>query len=79
MDKKDLRSGNKQRKRDHGSLIMAYVITSECIKCSLCYDICPASAIIEGDEQFIITESCIDCGKCVEVCPIDAIRVVKNK
>ncbi len=53
---------------------MSYVITSECIKCGMCLDSCPASAIVEVDEQYIITDSCIDCGKCQEACPLDAIR-----
>ena len=57
---------------------MAFVITSECIKCEVCVNICPAAAIIDGGEQFIITDSCIDCGECQISCPIDAIRGVKK-
>lgn len=53
---------------------MAYIITSECVKCGICVEICPASAIIESDEQYIITSACISCGKCLEACPIDAIK-----
>ena len=53
---------------------MAYIITSECVKCGICVDLCPAAAIIESDDQYIITSACISCGKCVEVCPIDAIK-----
>ena len=53
---------------------MRYIITTECIKCGICVDVCPASAIEEADEQYIINSSCIDCGKCAETCPIDAIR-----
>ena len=56
---------------------MSYIITSECIKCGICVDVCPANAIIEGDEQYIITSACIDCGKCATSCPLDAIRVTK--
>ncbi|MDP8203457.1 MAG: 4Fe-4S binding protein [Candidatus Tenebribacter mawsonii] len=56
---------------------MAYIITSECVKCGVCLDICPTSAIIESEEQFMITDACVDCGKCEEVCPIDAIKNVK--
>jgi formate hydrogenlyase subunit 6/NADH:ubiquinone oxidoreductase subunit I len=56
---------------------MSFVITSECVKCGLCVDNCPTSAIIEGEEQYIITEACINCGKCKEVCPIDAIKGMK--
>ncbi len=56
---------------------MALIITSECVKCGVCVDVCPISAIIESEEQYIITDACIDCGKCIEVCPIDLIKNVK--
>jgi ferredoxin len=57
---------------------MAFVITSECVKCGTCMDICPTSAIVEGDEQYVINSACIDCGRCQEVCPIDAIKGMKS-
>lgn len=55
---------------------MSYIITSECVNCRECVDVCPVSAIIEGEEHFIITDNCvgIDCGKCQKICPVDAIR-----
>jgi len=53
---------------------MAFIITSECVKCGMCVDVCPVGAIIEGEEQYIITNTCIQCGQCKEVCPIDAIK-----
>jgi len=56
---------------------MALIITSECVKCGLCVDVCPTSAIIENENQYIITDACVECGKCKEVCPIDAIKSVK--
>jgi len=56
---------------------MALIITSECVKCGVCVEVCPISAIIESDAQYIITDACIDCGKCIEVCPIDSIKNVK--
>jgi ferredoxin len=56
---------------------MAYVITSECVKCGTCLDICPTSAIEDGEEQYIITNACIECGRCKDVCPIEAIKGVK--
>lgn len=54
---------------------MKYIITSECIMCNDCLEVCPVSAIVEGDEQYDITSACISCGKCVEVCPVEAIRI----
>jgi formate hydrogenlyase subunit 6/NADH:ubiquinone oxidoreductase subunit I len=51
-----------------------FMITTECVNCAICVDVCPVDAIVEGDGQYTITSACIDCGKCVEVCPIDAIK-----
>ena len=51
-----------------------YFITSECIKCGICVDVCPISAIEEAEEQYIITNACINCGKCKVACPIEAIK-----
>ena len=53
---------------------MAFIITSECVKCGICVDICPVSSIVEGENQFFISDTCISCGKCKDVCPIDAIK-----
>ena len=57
---------------------MSFIITSECVKCGMCVDVCPVSAIVEGEDQYIITEACIDCGDCVAACPIDAIKGKKD-
>lgn len=57
---------------------MKYIITSECVKCGICQDVCPTSAIIEADDQFIISDTCILCGKCSEACPIEAIKVINR-
>jgi len=37
-------------------------------------DICPADAIIDGDDKYVITDACISCGKCKDACPIEAIQ-----
>jgi len=58
---------------------MQYIITSECVLCYECVDICPVSAIVEKGDQLTINESCVGCGKCVEVCPVEAIRINKQK
>lgn len=58
-------------KENHMSTL---IITSECVKCGICVDICPADAIIEGEEQYIITAACINCGKCKDACPIEIGR-----
>ncbi len=53
---------------------MAYKITDECVACGSCKDVCPADAIIEGEEKYSIDpDKCTDCGSCAEVCPTGAI------
>lgn len=57
---------------------MKFVITSECVSCGMCVEVCPVSAIIDENGKMEITDSCISCGACKEVCPIDAIRGKKK-
>ena len=33
---------------------MAYKITSACVSCGSCADVCPAGAISQGDDQYVI-------------------------
>ena len=51
---------------------MAYQISSACVSCGSCADVCPA--ISQGDEQYQIDASaCLDCGSCMDTCPNGAI------
>ena len=53
---------------------MAYKITSSCVSCGSCADVCPAGAISQGDESYVIDASaCLDCGSCSDTCPNGAI------
>lgn len=53
---------------------MAFVITSDCIACGACADVCPADAIHMGDNQYEINQdTCLQCGACVDTCPTGAI------
>jgi ferredoxin len=52
---------------------MAYTISEECISCGACVDVCPVSAISEGEGKYVIdAATCIDCGACADTCPVDA-------
>ncbi len=61
---------------------MAYVITDNCIKDSLCVNACPVDCIHpkEDEEKFATSTqmyvdpaTCIECGACVGVCTSDSI------
>ena len=55
-------------------LPMAYKITSACVSCGACSDVCPAGAISQGDDQYVIdAAACLDCGSCSDTCPNGAI------
>ncbi|MCK4827477.1 4Fe-4S binding protein [bacterium] len=57
---------------------MSFIITSDCIKCGACVEVCPEKAIVEDDTQYIITDDCIECGLCLKECPLDAIKGNNN-
>ena len=61
---------------------MAYVITDNCIKDSLCVDACPSDAIHPRSDEagfeaatqmYIDPAECIDCGACAPACTSDAL------
>ena len=56
-------------------IIMAYKISSACVKCGSCAEQCPVEAISEGDEQYVIdADICVSCGACADQCPVEAIE-----
>ncbi len=73
MDRKNFWSFCFKRKRDNGSVNLAYIITDECVNCGICIEYCPILAIEEGEMQVAISESCVQCGACVQICPVQAI------
>jgi len=66
-------------------IIMALLITDECINCDVCEPECPNGAISQGVEFYVIDpRRCTECvghfdtPQCVEVCPVECIRVDQN-
>lgn len=56
-------------------IIMAFVITDNCIACGACEAQCPVGAISMGDGKFEIDEAkCVSCGACAGQCPVGAIE-----
>ncbi|WP_316859733.1 4Fe-4S binding protein [uncultured Cohaesibacter sp.] len=57
---------------------MSYQITSLCVNCHACMDVCPSNAICAGDGQFVITaKACTHCegefadAQCASICPVE--------
>jgi len=52
-----------------------HYITDDCTSCGTCVDVCPVTAISEGEPIYVIdADTCTDCGACDEVCPVEAIK-----
>jgi len=58
---------------------MQYIITSDCVSCGQCENICPVSAIYFVDTQYMISKSCIGCGVCKDFCPLEAVKIRSNE
>ncbi len=58
-------------------LLIEYLVTDDCIGCTLCAQHCPAEAIAMTPYQKheINTDKCTRCGTCKEICPVEAIKV----
>jgi ferredoxin len=60
-------------------MLMAYVITSLCLRDGACVEVCPVDCIVGGKPEdkwpwfYIDPDTCIDCGACVPECPYEAI------
>jgi NADH:ubiquinone oxidoreductase subunit F (NADH-binding) len=57
--------------------LIRYIVTDDCIGCTICAQNCPADAIeIKPYEKHEIDdEKCTRCGNCMQICPSDAIKV----
>jgi len=62
-------------KLEQHSDVHPWVNSKLCSNCGVCFDYCPAQAIVEkGESAFIIDEKCIGCGECLVVCSLGAIK-----
>jgi pyruvate ferredoxin oxidoreductase delta subunit len=51
----------------------------KCVKCWVCLDYCPDSAIMRSEEgPFFILNVCKGCGICAKECPVNAIEMVRE-
>ncbi len=57
--------------------LIKYVITDDCIGCTICAQHCPTDAIAMKpyEKHEIDLEKCIRCGTCKSVCPAAAVRI----
>jgi len=47
-----------------------------CLVCGTCVGICPANAMVLGNDRLNISEElCTRCEKCVQICPVRALRL----
>ena len=59
---------------------VAQHISSLCVACGACVEICPMDALTQDDAGQIqfTTMRCIGCGLCVGVCPTNAMQIVRK-
>lgn len=55
------------------------VDTERCVKCGLCYRVCPTGNISRSETgEITFDKKCILCVKCFNLCPTDAIMICKE-
>lgn len=63
-------------KLDQHSDVQPYIDVRLCTNCKVCYDYCPAEAIVEKeDKAYILKDKCIGCGECLVVCNRGAVKI----
>ncbi len=66
---------SKAGKLDQHSEVHPWINTKHCTNCGVCFDYCPAEAIVQKDDKaFIIEDKCIGCGECLVVCSAGAVK-----
>ncbi|HZK17940.1 MAG TPA: 4Fe-4S binding protein [Clostridia bacterium] len=54
---------------------LAFTISSGCLACGVCTEVCSDKAIIEGDIYQINSSLCTSCGNCADICPVGVIKL----
>ena len=63
-------------KLDQHSVVHTRVNPKRCRNCGLCFDFCPAEALVQAEGHVLIDgKKCLGCGECMVVCKHGAIRV----
>jgi uncharacterized Fe-S center protein len=63
-------------KLDQHSVVHPRVNPKQCRNCSVCFDFCPAEAIVQAEGHVVIDPGkCIGCGECLVVCKHGAIKM----
>ena len=63
-------------KLDQHAVVHPRVNPKQCRNCSVCFDFCPAEAIIQAEGHVVIDPAkCIGCGECLVVCKFGAIKM----
>ncbi len=63
-------------KLDQHSVVHPRVNAKQCRNCGVCFDFCPAEAIVQSEGHVVIDPAkCIGCGECLVVCKYGAIKM----
>ncbi len=57
------------------TVVSGYFVGDKCIRCKLCYSVCPQKCIDISVKPVVIDQKrCLHCGRCAEICPKQAIE-----
>jgi uncharacterized Fe-S center protein len=63
-------------KLDQHSVVHPRVNPKQCRDCGVCFDFCPAEAIVQAEGHVLIDAAkCIGCGECLVVCKYGAVKM----
>lgn len=65
---------------DHQPRVLARIIETQCIGCTLCIQACPVDAIIGRGKRMhtVLDQLCTGCELCIQPCPVDCIELVPD-